>query len=186
LAVRWFGDPHTRWVFPASAAAKLLLAVVAASIVLWHGAERLIGRWALARLQRGVRHRRSYSLSAPPRADGSIEITVAELEGGRVSPVLACATRIGDVLELSAPYGGLCFPVTAGAPALLLAAGSGITPLRALLLDALAKGETRPITLLYWAQTRDELCFRDELLRLSGQKVGRVTVTKQDIPGEYN
>ncbi|MFM7239415.1 MAG: Nif11-like leader peptide family natural product precursor [Cyanobium sp.] len=26
----------------------------------------------------------------------------------------------------------------------------------------------------------------DELLRLSGQKVGRVTVTKQDIPGEYN
>ncbi|MFY8135909.1 MAG: FAD-binding oxidoreductase, partial [Aquimonas sp.] len=117
----------------------------------------------------GVRHRRSYSLSAPPRADGSIEITVAELEGGRVSPVLACATRIGDVLELSAPYGGLCFPVTAGAPALLLAAGSGITPLRALLLDALAKGETRPITLLYWAQTRDELCFRDELLRLARQ-----------------
>jgi predicted ribosomally synthesized peptide with nif11-like leader len=26
----------------------------------------------------------------------------------------------------------------------------------------------------------------DELLRLSGQKVGRVTITKQDIPGEYN
>lgn len=26
----------------------------------------------------------------------------------------------------------------------------------------------------------------DELLRFSGQKVGRVTVTKQDIPGEYN
>ena len=35
LAVRWFGDPDTRWVFPASAAATLLLAVVAASIALW-------------------------------------------------------------------------------------------------------------------------------------------------------
>ena len=117
----------------------------------------------------GVRHRRSYSLSAPPRADGCIEITVAAVEGGRVSPVLARATRIGDVLELSAPYGGLCFPVTAGAPALLLAAGSGITPLRALLLDALANGDTRPITLLYWAQTREELCFREELLQLAQQ-----------------
>jgi ferredoxin-NADP reductase len=149
----------------------------------------------------GVRHRRSYSLSAPPRADGCIEITVADVEGGRVSPVLARMTRIGDVLELSAPYGGLVlscrgalapirearpFPLSATplpsgergsrsqdsivpAPALLLAAGSGITPLRALLLDALAKGETRPITLLYWAQTREELCFREELLQLARQ-----------------
>lgn len=117
----------------------------------------------------GVRHRRSYSLSAPPRADGCIEITVAEVEGGLVSPALARLVRIGDVLELSAPYGGLRLPATAGAPALLLAAGSGITPLRALLLDALAKGETRPITLLYWAQTREELCFHAELQELGRQ-----------------
>lgn len=115
----------------------------------------------------GVRHRRSYSLSAPPRADGCIEITVAEVTGGLVSPVLARMKQVGAVMELSPPYGGLCFPVTAGAPALLLAAGSGITPLRALLLDALARGETRPITLLYWAQTREELCFHEELLQLA-------------------
>ncbi len=115
----------------------------------------------------GVRHRRSYSLSAPPRADGTIEITVAEVQGGLVSPVLARMSQVGAVLELSAPYGGLCLPASAGVPALLLAAGSGITPLRALLLDALAKGETRPITLLYWAQTREELCFHAELHELA-------------------
>lgn len=117
----------------------------------------------------GVRHRRSYSLSAPPRADGTIEITVAEVQGGLVSPVLARMSQVGAVLELSAPYGGLCLPASVGAPVLLLAAGSGITPLRALLLDALAQGDTRPITLLYWAQTREELCFREELLQLARQ-----------------
>ncbi|SDD74441.1 flavin reductase family protein [Aquimonas voraii] len=117
----------------------------------------------------GVRHRRSYSLSAPPRADGAIEITVVEVESGLVSPVLARMTKVGAVLELSAPYGGLRLPTTAGAEALLLAAGSGITPLRALLLEALAKGETRAITLLYWAQTREELCFSEELLQLANK-----------------
>lgn len=117
----------------------------------------------------GVRHRRSYSLSAPPRADGAIEVTVAEVEGGLVSPVLARRTQVGAVLELSAPYGGLCVSASADVPALLLAAGSGITPLRALLLEALAQGDARPITLLYWAQTREELCFHEELLQLARQ-----------------
>lgn len=192
----------------------------------------------------GVRHQRCYSLSAPPRADGCIEITVAEVEGGKVSPVLARMLRIGEVIELGVPYGGLvlpprdngcsvramasgttavqasCFPHAAeekrgsGAtrdagtvplsptglrsedidcrspenaplcflpgesglkapaaqtPALLLAAGSGITPLRALLLDALAQGDTRPITLAYWAQTVEEICFRDEWRQLVQQ-----------------
>lgn len=177
----------------------------------------------------GVRHQRCYSLSAPPRADGCIEITVAEVEGGKVSPVLARTLRIGDVIELGVPYGGLillphdngrsvgsmasdtapaqasCSPrrgeetgergatrdastvslsptglrfapaerglkaTAAQASVLLLAAGSGITPLRALLLDALAQGNTRPITLAYWAQTADEICFHDEWRQLVQQ-----------------
>ncbi|MCG6118767.1 MAG: iron-sulfur cluster-binding domain-containing protein [Aquimonas sp.] len=166
----------------------------------------------------GVRHRRSYSLSAPPRADGCIEITVAEVEGGLVSTRLARGLRVGDVIELGAPYGGLLLPqvdtghadtaihaaspvgraggtgqrgpalaaatlpgslapheatglnpARANAPVLLLAAGSGITPLRALLLEALARGDTRPITLAYWAQTAAEHCFREELHELAAQ-----------------
>ncbi len=55
LAVRWFAEPDTRWVFPASAAAVLLVAVVAASIGLWWAGEQIVGRLARARLLRGVR-----------------------------------------------------------------------------------------------------------------------------------
>ena len=57
LAVRWFGDPDTRWVFPAAAASTLLLLMVAASIGVWHGAERLLAKLCLARLARGRRSR---------------------------------------------------------------------------------------------------------------------------------
>lgn len=55
LAVRWFGDPDTRWVFPAAAAATLLLGMVAASIAAWHGTERLLGRLGRAWLAGGRR-----------------------------------------------------------------------------------------------------------------------------------
>jgi putative thiamine transport system permease protein len=79
LAVRWFGDPDTRCVFPASAAATLLLGVVAASIGLWFGAERLLARWALQRLQRGVRRRRSAWLGGAATAAGAA-LVVARLE----------------------------------------------------------------------------------------------------------
>jgi putative thiamine transport system permease protein len=68
LAVRWFGDPDTRWVFPAAAAATLLLVMVAASIAVWHGAERLLGRILRARLASGrrgpVAHRAAAGASA--------------------------------------------------------------------------------------------------------------------------
>lgn len=54
-AVRWFSDPDVSLYFPAAAAAMLLLVVVAASIGLWHLAERLAARWGRAWLQRGER-----------------------------------------------------------------------------------------------------------------------------------
>jgi putative thiamine transport system permease protein len=77
LAVRWFGDPDTRWVFPAAAAATLLLGVVAASIALWHGAERVLARWALVRLQRGVRRPGSAWLGALATALGAALLAAA-------------------------------------------------------------------------------------------------------------
>lgn len=77
LAVRWFSDPDTRWVFPAAAAATLLLGLVVASIALWFGAEHLVARWSLVRLQRGVRHRRSAWFGAAASASGAVLLAAA-------------------------------------------------------------------------------------------------------------
>ncbi len=56
LAVRWFADPNLSLYFPGAAAAVLLLGAVAASIALWHLAERAIVRWGRHWLERGARH----------------------------------------------------------------------------------------------------------------------------------
>jgi putative thiamine transport system permease protein len=77
LAVRWFGDPDTRWVFPASAAATLLLLTVLGSIALWFVGER--GALALMQrqLQRGVRGVASARAGAVATAVGALLLTAA-------------------------------------------------------------------------------------------------------------
>ena len=79
LSVRWFSDPDTRWVFPAAAAATLLLGVVAASVLLWHGGERVIGHAFRARLAHGVRSQRSHALAGAATGAGSVLLAAAVL-----------------------------------------------------------------------------------------------------------
>ncbi|MDR0184478.1 ferredoxin reductase [Lysobacter arvi] len=110
---------------------------------------------------------RSYSLSAAPRADGLLAITVKRVEGGKLSTHLHDNACVGDVLQIGPAFGEMTWPPAHDAGWLLLAAGSGITPLVALVREHAARGMPAPVTLLYWARTREELCFADELLALA-------------------
>lgn len=114
----------------------------------------------------GARLTRSYSLSEAPRADGRIAITVKRIEGGRMSAHLHDRACVGDVISLDQAFGEMTWREADGGW-LFLAAGSGITPLMALVREHAARGMPVPLTLLYWARTREELCFADELLKLS-------------------
>jgi ferredoxin-NADP reductase len=118
----------------------------------------------------GRRLTRSYSPSAPPRADGRLEITVKAVDGGRVSRHLCDAVRVGDVLGLGPAFGALALPTNDAAPVLLLAAGSGITPLLAMLRALPDARRAAPVALLYWARTRAQLCFADELRALAARR----------------
>jgi len=112
---------------------------------------------------------RSYSLSDAPRADGRIEITVKAIEGGKLSGYLHRRARIGEVLELGPAFGEMTLPERADGARLFLAAGSGITPLMAMVRAQAAQGLPQPLTLLYWARRREELCFVEELRALAAQ-----------------
>lgn len=116
----------------------------------------------------GSRHTRSYSLTDIPRRDGLIAITVKSVEGGTVSRHLCHDLRVGQVLDLGAAFGDLRIPAT-DAPTLLMAAGSGITPMISLLRAQAAVGMPSPMTLLYWARHRDSLCFVDELRAMAAR-----------------
>jgi ferredoxin-NADP reductase len=118
----------------------------------------------------GRRLTRSYSLSAPPQADGRLEITVKEVDGGRVSAALCRDAKVGDVLEIGAAFGELALPESPSEPLLFLAAGSGITPMMAMLRALVAQDRRTPVTLLYWARSRDELCFANELRAFAAER----------------
>jgi ferredoxin-NADP reductase len=118
----------------------------------------------------GRRLTRSYSPSAPRGSDGRLEITVKAVDGGRVSRHLAGSAKVGDVLELGRAFGAMALPADDGHPLLLLAAGSGITPLMAMIRSLPAATRAAPVTLLYWARTRAQLCFVDELRALAASR----------------
>ena len=114
----------------------------------------------------GRRVTRSYSPSDTPRPDGTVRLTIKAIPGGRVSQHLVHHTRVGDVLELGAAFGDMTLPAESAAW-LFVAAGSGITPIMSLLGMLTRQPLQQPVTLVYWARTRADLCFIDTLARLS-------------------
>lgn len=112
----------------------------------------------------GVRLTRSYSPDWSSRR--RLALTIKRVPEGRMSSWLTQRCRVGDVLEIGPAFGDMTPPDPAQ-PWLFLAAGSGITPLISLLRHAAEqRASTAPITLLYWARTRADLCFLNELGRL--------------------
>ncbi len=115
----------------------------------------------------GMRVTRSYSLTGLPCDDGLVSITVKRIQGGKLSQHLCDRARAGDVLEIGHAFGEMTLPQPPTGRWLLLAAGSGITPLMALVRSFAAQGMPAPLDLVYWARSRDQLCFAAELRALA-------------------
>lgn len=120
----------------------------------------------------GRRLRRHYSPTV--LADRQFEITVKTEAGGRVSPYLAERAVPGEVFDLGQAFGEMVLPAQAAEPLLLLAAGSGITPMRALAREWAARDHAGELTLMYWARRRESLCFQEELRDLAAKPGLRV------------
>ncbi len=118
----------------------------------------------------GARIVRSYSLSDAPRADGRIAITVKAMPGGKLSQHLCHTATVGELLTLGPAFGEMTLPTPVEGAWLFLAAGSGITPLMAMIRAQAAQGMPAPLAFVYWARTRDELCFVEELRALAARE----------------
>jgi len=128
----------------------------------------------------GYQAERSYSIASAPE-DGHLVLTVERLDDGEVSPYLVDVLMPGDQLELRGPIGGyFVWEESLGGPLLLIAGGSGIVPLRAMLRHWSAVGSSVPVRLLQSSGSLDDLIYRDELL--DGAYAGvdiRVALTRE-------
>ncbi|MDI3339715.1 MAG: ferredoxin reductase [Sphaerobacter sp.] len=134
----------------------------------------------------GYQAQRSYSISSAPE-DPAITITVERLDDGEVSPYLADVLRPGDGLELRGPIGGwFTWTTQDGGPLLLVAGGSGLAPLMAMLRHRAARRSTVPVRLLYSSRGFDDIIYRAELDRLVSHDPDLAvvhTLTRSQPPG---
>jgi ferredoxin-NADP reductase len=111
----------------------------------------------------GYQAQRSYSLAAPEDGD-RVVLTVEELPDGEVSPFLTRELRPGDRFELRGPIGGyFVWHGSSSGPLHLVAGGSGVVPLMAMLRHRAAAGLAVPATLLYSSRSLDDVIYREEL-----------------------
>jgi ferredoxin-NADP reductase len=125
----------------------------------------------------GYQAERSYSIAAGPE-DARLALTVERLDDGEVSPYLTDELRPGDELELRGPIGGFfVWEESLGGPLMLVAGGSGVVPLRAMLRHWSAGPRDIQARLLYSARTLDEVIYRNELTELAGAQGVDVHIT---------
>jgi ferredoxin-NADP reductase len=124
----------------------------------------------------GYQAQRSYSIASAPE-DGRLELVVERLDDGEVSPYLTDELRAKDRLELRGPIGGwFTWEAREGGPLLLVAGGSGIAPLMAMIRHRAAAHSDAPVRLLYSSRSREETIYAEELESLAAGGSGALEV----------
>jgi ferredoxin-NADP reductase len=135
----------------------------------------------------GYQAQRSYSIASEPERSGEIDLTIERIANGEVSPYLHDVLVPGDRIEMRGPIGGyFVWDASMLDPLMLIAGGSGIVPLMAMLRHRAAAQGSAPARLLYSSRTRDDVIYYDELQKL---RMGRGatdvfhTLTRAQPPG---
>jgi ferredoxin-NADP reductase len=116
----------------------------------------------------GYQAQRSYSIASAP-GEPHVRLTVERLADGEVSPYLVGELRPGDMVEIRGPVGGyFVWEPGGGEPVLLVAGGSGVVPLAAMLRRRIETGDRTPMKLLYSSRAPEDVIYAAELERLDG------------------
>jgi ferredoxin-NADP reductase len=149
----------------------------------------------------GYQSQRSYSIASEPERTGEIDLTIEKISEGEVSSYMHEVVQVGDQIEVRGPIGGyFVWEAKLGGPLLLVAGGSGIVPLMAMLRHRAAAGAIMPPTsgegaevvggvparLLFSSRTPDEAIYFAELEKLCARTDGLLvfhTFTRAQPPG---
>ncbi len=134
----------------------------------------------------GYRAQRSYSIASPPSREGEVDLAIERIADGEVSPYFHDVIEVGDRVEVRGPIGGyFVWEPGLGGPLLLVAGGSGVVPLMAMLRARVVAEPRAPAALLYSSRTLDDVIYREELDGLAAADAGlRViqTLTRSQPP----
>lgn len=111
----------------------------------------------------------AYSIASPPYENDRIELCIKKVEGGATSTWLY-EREAGARLKVSRAFGGFRFRSPPGRDVALLATGTGVAPLRSILLDRLRAGDDRRFWLYYGVGREVNLVYGDELRELAGTR----------------
>ena len=112
---------------------------------------------------------RAYSMASPPSQSGRLTLLFARVPQGACTTFVFERLQVGQAVSVNGPFGS--FYLKEGTrPLVFVAGGSGIAPIRAMLLDLAERGDRRDVTFLFSARTRADLVYTDDL-RMLGQRL---------------
>jgi len=123
------------------------------------------GQWVSVALPIAVEQacaiKRSYSIASAPGTSPRFDITLTHVEGGPGSTWLM-SVEPGAVLPFVGPQGFFTRAATSAAPSLMIATGTGVTPMRSMMNAAIASGSRAPMWLLFGARHEEDVAYREE------------------------
>ena len=131
----------------------------------------------------GSQLRKPYSIASAPwelSKTGTLQV-LAQIEDAGLDPHLELA-QPGTRIDLEGPFGTFGLPPEETVPLLFVAGGTGIAPLRSMMIERLARPARPPVSLIYSARSPEEFGFRTELdaLAATGRITAHFTVTRDD------
>lgn len=130
--------------------------------------------------------RRAYSIASAPDGSSGLAIAVTKVEGGPGSSFLH-ELQEGSTIRAIGPQGFFTRPRGAVQPSLFIGTGTGVTPLRSMILDALASGDESPMTLLFGVRRPEDRLYVEELTTLAARHPNlRVEHTLSKPPSEWS
>jgi len=115
--------------------------------------------------------RRSYSFASPVTPDGQVSFFVRKLPGGRFSSYVNERKLLGHSITVNGPHGDFWLRES-DRPLLMVAGGSGLAPILAMLEQSIDSQPHRNVTVLFGARTQQDIYCRQELARIANRWAG--------------
>lgn len=129
--------------------------------------------------------RRAYSIASPPEGSPGFEVAITKVDGGPGSTFLH-ELPVGGTLRAIGPQGFFTRPKEARQPSLFVGTGTGVTPLRSMIKDALSAGDAAPMRLLFGVRFDADRLYREELQALEAKHSNfRALYTMSRPPPEW-